>query len=1674
MSKKLAANGLRSPHSQLRLQSWGVPGSPNHVTLHRSRSVTTPMQVLNGWTNKSLDSIQSQTPSSTGGDGIVLASGPIVRCGSRITTPQNLQHSHVPFSSPTILGPEALPKQILNQEEQPDIQDDNAVGILTMMQDISIGSILTTSSTHKSSLTPPPPLVIQARKDVASLDVSKEVDSPSLQQPALTQGSAITTSPFPTQIISKPGLTAVFWNQGKNIPRWHSTQPRVETYFYPISDVLLEEDSGSDFDELVAPEQATWTMQDYETQQYKAINVSAEQYAFVLQQSLDLQQATVWHQEILEENPIYSLISGGLLETATVDWLALYLQQLVYHSPNLEGQVFITLPSRNQALLCDPSGQTAFPWLSSEPPNRMLIPIIQPSTVGTAGHYYMYHVVFDDLGSNPPANFYYIDSLGRAPTEAMEQDRDLQALELVRRMLPNCEGIEEWEWDTVEWHQGCPPNFRQAPGSVDCGLFICQALSALAFDHCLALETPLEVDKVRSRLVWLMEQFGFQGVQLGSDTCPPIWLLPLHNMPDEVPSSLHTPLGCPGPLIQLRDIYPGIHERKWPMPDQPWKPRLAMLDSVEVESSPTHDEAPTLGSPFQLLKPLTTQISKQSHTIACPQTPPITYRSSPTTDFLLPTHSGKSRRPNPFFKRPPVAGPSQKALVSKKATSNPFAKKKANSLHSDSTPLLSEQLVVPPKQPGKTNTPIQQPILTPHTMEPDVLLGSNHVLDECFDQVSLLSGTAASHQPETGPKSAMQVDLKVQETGLVKAPLHQARLSLLSPRSIGDVPRLVIERPSKAGSRITGAEDSSSVSGMTFVYGKPGPYHFPKPEDNKWAELWHDLSLPATAHPAGFVYGTQHRDSDRVLKSTAADPEEDMRGGNEVAPGIRVFRRKDGTHDQDETIGMSISQFCAYIDDLPRDARHRAIITGTTPDGTPIHLNWLKDALPLDERWLLASTDFDSMSATLSNPEFRQLVNYTPWPDRSRTLTHDIGVEIVHQGKARPISQFQNFCIALLGNNCQFRLNVFLPNHEVDRARNKQYKTYVISDIYEIWYEQVFLAAFVMLGTRLPEGWRKSYLQLQQSLPARYKVAENLSIGANKQGKSSKAYPIPFEYMNLLLPIMREIVDRREKLAYMRGYFFHVFGMNLKTGAQDIPGREGGNLMHHTINTHDVLNFNKVNPSDLILDFGVEVLVDPSKLPDTVQHVTLLWNQAKAGPVILPSLSWKSPRIDAYCGSMVVAGSAADSRARARRTGVLWGQFYHKDKNETAAHRDRSTGASFTIDQALKNQDQFKNDMNNLKTSWTPNRSNAVRFEYRMDAWASMVCQGVPEEQWLQKLVSEQAIVAHPTASVVRLKETLRRNYVEILGRTQSLPPHIRSEKPALSMATILSHCIKALVKRPDDQSSTRQFVSRFQLPARAQAYGFFSIPPENVLDDLDRVDETAVVINDLGIFDFIHRKTPAGARVKTSRRTIDLGNRPGAQLQAGAQVQKSTHHTPSSMSVGKEQGGPESEVNWTREDQDWVENLINRRFPLFLWDEFTARREHLKDYSLLQQPLSNRTWSQIVQPGVEKQPLVRMLTSYQNKVQLFFPENFVPPHDSKQWTTHGTRILSKVRDRAKERAPKNVKGYLSTARVAIFRLLECWHFLPCPDTRALWSTNGSGVNKKYRVVVNPQVDLDK
>ncbi|EUC57546.1 hypothetical protein RSOL_224660, partial [Rhizoctonia solani AG-3 Rhs1AP] len=332
--------------------------------------------------------------------------------------------------------------------------------------------------------------------------------------------------------------------------------------------------------------------------------------------------------------------------------------------------------------------------------------------------------------------------------------------------------------------------------------------------------------------------------------------------------------------------------------------------------------------------------------------------------------------------------------------------------------------------------------------------------------------------------------------------------------------------------------------------------------------------------------------------------------GEEIEPGVRMYQRPDGTHNQDPSIGMSILEFCSYIESLPSaEAQNRAILQGTKLDGTPLVLNWLKDSIDLDPSALVRTLDLDSLSATLLKPVFKSIVNIAAWPDRSRTLTTNNGLQIYHKGKRRPLSHFKNFCFALMGNNNQFRVNVFLPEVEPE-IKARRYVTMVDEDVMEPWYNGVFLGAFKEIGNTLPPNLRGAYLQLKQELPTSYKTASSSSIHPGQKGKAQKLTAISPEFMNLIVPAMRRIVDTQDQFKQFRGYFFHIFGINLKTGAQSIPGREEENLLQHAFNTYPVLDFNKINTQDVVADIGYEIMPSLSLLlSGDLPRLTVTWAQ---------------------------------------------------------------------------------------------------------------------------------------------------------------------------------------------------------------------------------------------------------------------------------------------------------------------------------------------------------------------------------------------------------------------------------------------------------------------------------
>ncbi|KDN39866.1 hypothetical protein RSAG8_08517, partial [Rhizoctonia solani AG-8 WAC10335] len=946
--------------------------------------------------------------------------------------------------------------------------------------------------------------------------------------------------------------------------------------FTPLSEMQLEEsdnnselpfDSHSNSPVQVPqpdPIHSSWSIQDHDTQLCHHITVQKIQYDQVQELWMDLQESAAWDDECGIDNPLFSLRAAEFLETTTVDIYALYLQQLVYHSPNLQEQVLITLPSRNTTLLSLPGSINNYPWMSSHPPDRMLIPIVDPDAL----HHYLYHVVFDKTpGAGLPANIYYLDSLGRASTREVEQSRDLKALAIIKKMLPFCEDLQDWSWDTVDWHQGCPTQFRQQPGSLDCGLFVCQGLSAVAFNQYSALESPLPASAMRDRLVWLMEQFGAGRIQLGAMSAPPTWFLPLHHLEPIGEYGTAANLACPGPLIPLRDIKTSEAVRKWPMPDEPWLRKPSQLGFVDM----TTPEKPTVskGSKSQMFD---------------------NFKAGATsTNTSKPWRKG-STAVNPFRKI--SSSTSQKT----KWTHNP---NKANPF-----PIKRKQAEGTTSKIVNPVSILQSPPSPPQVPQVDDLVHSDHAVDSTNDcsgpEVTNSSGIArGNNQPPIGFHSPGS------QVPMPSAPLQSILVRSSSPGSSGAGQRLRIQKPPKSANG-TGETYTSSASGLTFVFGPRESHSFPDPQVNRWVASFRDLSLQSTEYPAGMIHGPK-RNIEDILQYTAVDPAKDKWAGEEVAPGVLAYQRPDGTSDQDPETGMSLLQFCTYVQGLSPEMRRWAILTGLKPDGTPLILNRLKDSLVLQKEWLVLSTDIGSMSFTGYSPKFTMIVNITPWPDRARTLTTNKKLSIIHDGAVRPL--IQNFCFGLMGNNNQFRLNVFLPELVVERAKNNRHMTYVKGTVMSLWYNEVFRQALKIASKTLPDNLRPAYLQIMQELPESYLTAQNMCVGATQRGKVSKSFPMNPELLNLVVPVMRQLVASQAQFAHLRG-FFHIFGMNLKTGAQSIAGREGDNLLQHTLNTCPIIDFNSANTGDVVFDFGVEVMVDVLKVPDEIRHITLLWNRS--------------------------------------------------------------------------------------------------------------------------------------------------------------------------------------------------------------------------------------------------------------------------------------------------------------------------------------------------------------------------------------------------------------------------------------------------------------------------------
>ncbi|KAG8690621.1 hypothetical protein FRC11_010346 [Ceratobasidium sp. 423] len=129
-------------------------------------------------------------------------------------------------------------------------------------------------------------------------------------------------------------------------------------------------------------------------------------------------------------------------------------------------------------------------WVGDNLPGRLVIPVIEQHIV----HCYIWYgdITPSSDGSKWDVHLKCLDSL--SPPNDQEMDRRLKLVKnILAFLLPQLDGLISGSLRTI-------PNYRQAPGSYDCGYFVCQAVSALVWGEEHSLTDLLPVDLVRQQI----------------------------------------------------------------------------------------------------------------------------------------------------------------------------------------------------------------------------------------------------------------------------------------------------------------------------------------------------------------------------------------------------------------------------------------------------------------------------------------------------------------------------------------------------------------------------------------------------------------------------------------------------------------------------------------------------------------------------------------------------------------------------------------------------------------------------------------------------------------------------------------------------------------------------------------------------------------------------------------------------------------------------------------------------------------------------------------------------------------------------------------------------------------------------------------------------------------------
>ncbi|KAG8734856.1 hypothetical protein FRC10_011351 [Ceratobasidium sp. 414] len=886
--------------------------------------------------------------------------------------------------------------------------------------------------------------------------------------------------------------------------------------------------------------------------------------------------------------------------------------------------------------------------------------------------------------------------------------------------------------------------------------------------------------------------------------------------------------------------------------------------------------------------------------------------------------------------------------------------------------------------------------------------------------------------------------------------------------------------------RLDGEPMGSAVpSDMEHVYSPRGSHVF-APGHGDSADFFRELQRTRSAFQEDMLFGVAGRSLDDLEQALLLRTPAQFTGRS--LPSQRFGEQVE----RDGALAYSLEELVEKFTDeegnLKPKAR-RALLTGTMSN-QDIIVDWLKDQEHLIPDWFLASTDVDSLSLTVSETEISDFVSLYPYPDRAMSLNISNNLWVnVSPGRRVLMHQCPNICMGTLGSNGQFRWMVFWPNR-MEQTVSRHYRNYVNEEEGTVWYDNVFLRALHIAQMQAPINLRPLVLNTIRVLPKSYRIAEIQCTGGGP--RSFLRFKVPPLVINLVLPIMRHLVNTTPSLASYRDYFFHFCGINLKAVGLTVHGQCNNNPLDNVFKTFNIVPWHQQNPNNIMVDVGLELALDPARLPYRKPETTMIWRQSRLYRIWKDI--WEQQRWDDYLHSSTVGGFAA-SPAFPMDCGMIKLQCYMKDKGMTYVHSDRSVGTNFSVKDVLHRTKKYHQQLKGSVETWGSGGTFGVRMEWRCTPWAARQMLAKDPQIWVDRLYSNGAIVCHKTQVVSGYKIMMLNVYKETFERLQRL----EATENVKLLACATAYLLRGLTKRPDSMSSSVQMAKGFGITDRAVTHGLASIHPD-FLDKNRTAIHPDVDCTEYNILRHTNTIRPGGQRIKGIYqihglpRTFPVRRKPSEMPQRHAARRlpdARSHLTPTTPATTDSVNHPEAPIrattapsnsagtglgssDWETADQKKFQEIFEKLLPNWLWSRFPRphlrRPEPKQAFRAKRQPLTQFQFQKLVAEDTEIHPRQHGGSGFTKVVDQLFPAGWRLDQASLTSTmqSYDQVCLQQIRSWIGTRPLEQQPEFSRVVRTRIQLALRSWEFLPAIRKDVVWSTIKVAGIKQFAVYMNP------